>query len=340
MPVGNEHTLHVPGLPKAVVVVSTRSPKDVVLHEIGHAKTLTKPVLGAVLHASRRVSEVLERIPLSARAAGSAAAVAVMASDPDSDLAKAMPFALAASMPAVGAIPSEILASGFAIGHLLKSLEIAAAAKGFGRLTLALGTYAIPAVSAGVSAELLRRFLSRREKRASAGVNSERNTVNTTLTSKVHESFTVAADRIQQAGMISPRERMELSRTIGEMLGNLRRKMNRDVGSREMTPHAQELLKKSTDRQTAEAALQARLIMSRKGDSPFATQGKVERAAEVVSRKPLTQIDRKDVKAEIGPIVKTKKYVQSNLPPGKKGGEIYRAIRAAVSRKSPQMRMF
>jgi hypothetical protein len=75
----------------------------------------------------------------------------------------------------------------------------------------------------------------------------ERNTVGTTLEGRIHESFTVAADKMYQAGLMSTKERIGLSGAIGEMLGKFRKSIDKDVASRTMTDRAHELLKKAID---------------------------------------------------------------------------------------------
>lgn len=322
---GEEMTFHVPGAAKAIVDVSTHSPKDIVLHEIGHAKTMTLPVIGRMLHVARNLSGMISGAPISARAAGAAGAAAVIASDPDSVVAKAAPYALAASMPHVGALPSEIAASGYAIGHLAKKLEFANAAKGVGRLGLALGTYALPAVSVGLSAELLRRYLSRREKRASVEKDairddlriphplqatedpekkkpfkapkiatdtgkSHQDTVGTALESKIHESFTVAADRIFRAGMVSVNERKALSGAIGDMLNRFRSKVDADVYGRKMTENAHEHLKAAATERGLHLLIRARQLAAKEHKMPWPRH--LDEAAKAIKKSPLTAPDQ------------------------------------------------
>lgn len=169
--VGEEATLYLPELKESVVALSKKTPLDIAMHEVGHAKTLRAPVLGKALRAPRVAEEVLGRAPFSAKAVAAGTAAAAIAADPDSVVAKAVPYVAAAMAPGAGHLPEEIAASTYGIGKMLLGGYVAGSAKGVGRLGLALGTYAAPAAAVGLSAELLRRYLSRKrqEKKAAEG---------------------------------------------------------------------------------------------------------------------------------------------------------------------------
>jgi hypothetical protein len=165
---------------------------------------------------------------------------------------------------------------------------------------------------------------------------THQNTIGTTLEGKIHESFTVAADRLFQSGAMNTKERIQLSGAIGDMLGRFRKSIPQEVYARKMTDRAHEHLKSAVSRQTAERVLQSRFIMSQlKGiKSPQALQRRVGRAAEVVSKKPVAQASREEIRN----ILRTSKFVRSRMP-GAKGGEIYSAIRSAEGAKSHQMEL-
>jgi GNAT superfamily N-acetyltransferase len=173
------------------------------------------------------------------------------------------------------------------------------------------------------------------EKKALA-IKDERNTIGTTLSSRIHESFTVAADRMTQAGMLSERERIELSGAIGEMLGRLKRTVNRDVASREMTPHAHDLLKKATSAKRGLAAFETLVIKAKeKGlTSPQAVARRISDAAGRVAKAPAGQLSPEERKK----ILKASRFVRVNLK-DPKGGEIYKRIMAGSLNKSHQMEL-
>lgn len=166
---------------------------------------------------------------------------------------------------------------------------------------------------------------------------SPQDTVGTALESKIHESFTVAADRIFRSGMVSVNERKALSGAIGDMLNRFRSKVDADVYGRKMTDNAHEHLKSAVSEQAVERVIQTRFIQTKAKsiNSSKTLERNVGRAAEVVARKPVTAISREDLKKALA----TKRYVQSNLPAGTKGGDIHNAIRAAEATKSHQMQL-
>jgi GNAT superfamily N-acetyltransferase len=169
-----------------------------------------------------------------------------------------------------------------------------------------------------------------------ANVKDERNTIGTTLTGRIHESFTVAADRMIQAGMMSERERIDLSGAIGELLGRFRKTVNKDVAAREMTPHAHDLLKKAVSTQTGRAVIEARTIQSKmKGlTSPQAVDRRISDAAGRVAKAPTSPLSPEERKK----ILQASRYVRMNVQ-DPKGGEIYKKIRAAELGKSHQMEL-
>lgn len=361
MPPGEEMTMAVPGKGPALVMASTHSPKDIVLHEIGHAKTITKPVIGRLLHAPKELSERISRMPVSARAAGTAAGVAAIAADPDSVVAKTIPYALAATAPHVGRIPAEIAASGYAIGHLLKKREFGSAMKGTARLTSALGSYALPAIGIGASAELLRRYFSKREKRADihdvvdpikvktslaprrvsmapkvAADKSHQDTVGTTLESKIHESFTVAADRIFRSGIMTTNERKDLSGAIGDMLNRFRNKVDPEVYGRKMTDRAHEHLKAAVSRQIGQQAIRARVLQGREFSSGFSRQRAVDVAAEQVSAEPVGALVGEERRRLVGAIRGMKSLKGTE---GTRAGGLFKEVGEAVKKMDPQKKL-
>jgi GNAT superfamily N-acetyltransferase len=171
------------------------------------------------------------------------------------------------------------------------------------------------------------------EKKALA-IKDERNTIGTTLTGRIHESFTVAADRMIQAGMLSEKERIELSGAIGSLLGQFRKSVNRDVASREMTPHAHDLLKKAVSTQTGRAVIEARTIQSKmKGlTSPQAVDRRISDAAGRVAKAPTSPLSPEERKK----ILQASRYVRMNVQ-DPKGGEIYKRIKSESLNKSHQM---
>jgi hypothetical protein len=117
--------------------------------------------------------------------------------------------------------------------------------------------------------------LKKIEKKAA----DDRNTVGTTLEGKIHEGFTVTADKMYQAGMMSTKERIALSGAIGDMLGQFRKKVNRDVASRTMTDRAHDLLKSAVSERRFRVARLARLFAKRHvSDSTGGHPGHVEMA--------------------------------------------------------------
>lgn len=174
-------------------------------------------------------------------------------------------------------------------------------------------------------------------KIATDTAKSPKDTVGTTLESKIHESFTVAADRIFRSGMVSVNERKALSGAIGDMLNRFRSKVDADVYGRKMTDNAHEHLKSAISEQAVERAVQTRFIQTKAKsiNSSKTLERNVGRAAEVVARKPTTAISREDLKKALS----AKRYIQSNLPAGTKGGDIHNAIRAAEPSKSHQMQL-
>jgi len=97
-------------------------------------------------------------------------------------------------------------------------------------------------------------------KSAADARDSVRNTVGTTLEGKIHESFTVAADRLYQAGLMNTKERIGLSSVIGDILGEFHKKVPHSVFRRPMNDRAHDLLKSAVSQKAVERALQARLV--------------------------------------------------------------------------------
>jgi GNAT superfamily N-acetyltransferase len=105
---------------------------------------------------------------------------------------------------------------------------------------------------------------------------------------------------------------------------------------RKIEKKARELLKQAVSVQAGERALQTRLLQSRmKGiSSPQALARRTTAAAEVVAKKPLTQLSPEDRKK----ILKTTRFVRMNMA-DPKGGEIYKKIKASELGASNQMEL-
>ncbi len=162
-----------------------------------------------------------------------------------------------------------------------------------------------------------------------AADKSHQNTVGTTLESKIHESFTVASDRLFRAGILNTQERIALSGAIGDMLGNFRKKMNPEVYARKMTENAHEHLKAALLRTTAERALRSRILQARNFTSGHARMRAVESAARSVQAQSATPVESK----ERAMLVKSLRGIKA-LAGGGKGGGIYRDIREAEGRNA------
>lgn len=161
-----------------------------------------------------------------------------------------------------------------------------------------------------------------------------KNTVGTTLESKLHEGFTVASDRLFRAGILNTQERIALSGAIGEMLGNFRKKIDPAVYARPMTQNAHEHLKAAVLRSTAERALRARVLQARKFTSGFAKMRGVESAARSVQAQPAVPVEGSERKQLLSSLRGLKALVNAG-----KGGELYKDIRAA-EQKAPQKELF
>lgn len=99
---------------------------------------------------------------------------------------------------------------------------------------------------------------------------------------------------------------------------------------------ARELLKSAISTQKAEAVLQTRFLMVKKKGitSPQALERHIANAAQVVAKKPLSQVDPQDRKK----ILMTSRYVRQSLK-GEKGGELFRRIQQAQGGVSHQMEL-
>jgi hypothetical protein len=71
------------------------------------------------------------------------------------------------------------------------------------------------------------------------------------------------------------------------MLGNLRRKMNPDVGSREMTPHAHDLLKGAATERGQYILSTARMLAKKKSQPSGYRIGEIANVAKKKSVEPL-----------------------------------------------------
>lgn len=106
--------------------------------------------------------------------------------------------------------------------------------------------------------------------KAASEEKGHQNTIGTTLESKIHESFTVASDRLFRAGVLSTKERIALSGAIGDMLGQFRKKVSPDVYARKMTDNAHEHLKAAVSSRYVKTRIVARDLANRPNVSSYA----------------------------------------------------------------------
>ncbi len=150
----------------------------------------------------------------------------------------------------------------------------------------------------------------------------DRNTVGTTLEGKIHESFTVTADKMYQAGMMSTKERIALSGSIGDLLGRFRKSVNKDVSTREMTDRAHDLLKKAVSERAVYVATRARQLAQGAKPSSYRIS-EVARVAHKTSPSPMTAERRKAVAPSV-------RFVQGTTKRTPDTNEIARAIRGRI----------
>lgn len=128
--------------------------------------------------------------------------------------------------------------------------------------------------------------------------------------------------------------------SIKVALAALRNKFSMTMGHNVVrltkTAEARSLLKQAVSVQAGERALQTRLLQSRmKGiSSQQALSRRTTAAAEVVAKKPVTQLSPEDRKK----ILKTTRFVRMNMA-DPKGGEIYKKIKASELGASNQMEL-
>jgi len=149
-----------------------------------------------------------------------------------------------------------------------------------------------------------------------------KNTVGTTLEGKIHESFTVTADKMYQAGMMSTKERIALSGAIGDMLGTFRKKIAPDVYRKPMTDRAHEMLKKAADARSAYIAMRARQLAQGAKPSGYRIS-EVARVAQKTSPAPVSGQAREDLRKSI-------RLVQATTTRSPKTSAIASAIRARI----------
>jgi len=123
-------------------------------------------------------------------------------------------------------------------------------------------------------------------KAASDGKGSQKNTVGTTLEGKIHESFTVAADKIYQAGLLTTKERIALSNVIGDVLGRFRRQIEDRVHAMPMTDRAHELLGKSAATRAEYAAVARLPGQLAKLVGPYARRKRIDATAQALANHP------------------------------------------------------
>lgn len=106
-------------------------------------------------------------------------------------------------------------------------------------------------------------------KAASDGKHHQ-NTIGTTLESKIHESFTVASDRLFRSGVLNRDERKALSGAIGNMLREFQETIGPEIYARKMTDNAHEHLKAAVSSRFVKTRLVARDLANRQNVSGYA----------------------------------------------------------------------
>lgn len=111
---------------------------------------------------------------------------------------------------------------------------------------------------------------------AADGATNARGTVGTVLEGKIHESFTVAADKLYQAGLLGTKERIGLSGVIGDVLKKFREGTDKGVTQRKMTQNAYDLLKSAVSERYVKEKIVARTLAQR----PRATNWAIAESAK------------------------------------------------------------
>jgi len=136
-----------------------------------------------------------------------------------------------------------------------------------------------------VMERMMDRFTPKRlpfKKRASD--DDDQNTIGTVLESRIHEGFTVAADRLMRSGVLNRKERIALSKSIGDVLRNLKARIPREIHGRKMTELAHEHLKHAVSERFIRTRLVARDLANRKSVSEHA----ITESAKALQGAPLT----------------------------------------------------